>query len=426
MQREPPSDSLQVIMRLCIHRGSSQIGGSCIEVEAEGVRLLLDLGLPLDAGEADPRLLPDIKGLRDDDPSLLGIILSHCHRDHWGLIPLTANVPLFLGAATERIMRAASDFVPGGFAPVASGHLLDGKALSIGPFNVTPYLVDHSGYDAYALLIEAGGKRLFYSGDLRSHGRKGALFERLVRRPPQKIDVMLMEGSTLGRIDESAVFATESEIEEQLVNEFRSADGIVLVSASAQNVDRIVSIYRATKRTGRTLLVDLYAAEVLHATGNPNIPQSFWPHVAFFTPAIQRVHIVKNSLFEELDRHKANRIFPEQLARRAAEMVMLFRPHMLADLERANCLANARAIWSQWDGYLENGQGSALRKKFEAQGIPMKVVHTSGHASIPDLKRLAIALNPKMIVPIHTFHGARFPELFENVVVQEDGNWWQA
>ncbi|CAN0621699.1 protein of unknown function [Burkholderia multivorans] len=30
-------------MRVCIHRGSKQIGGSCIELEAKGQRIVLDL-----------------------------------------------------------------------------------------------------------------------------------------------------------------------------------------------------------------------------------------------------------------------------------------------------------------------------------------------------------------------------------------------
>ena len=34
-------------MHVCIHRGSKQIGGSCVEVESRGQRILIDLGLPL-------------------------------------------------------------------------------------------------------------------------------------------------------------------------------------------------------------------------------------------------------------------------------------------------------------------------------------------------------------------------------------------
>lgn len=34
-------------MNLTIHRGSKEIGGSCVEVESQGQRLLIDIGLPL-------------------------------------------------------------------------------------------------------------------------------------------------------------------------------------------------------------------------------------------------------------------------------------------------------------------------------------------------------------------------------------------
>ena len=96
-------------MRFCIYRGSKQIGGSCVELESEGAHIVLDLGLPLDVEAPSGVFVPPIEGLRSPVPSLLGIVLSHGHRDHWGLLPeIPGNVPLFMGAATERIMRAAS------------------------------------------------------------------------------------------------------------------------------------------------------------------------------------------------------------------------------------------------------------------------------------------------------------------------------
>jgi ribonuclease J len=54
------------------------------------------------------------------------------------------------------------------------------------------------------------------------------------------------------------------------------------------------------------------------------------------------------------------------------------------------------------------------------------VIHTSGHASIVDLKRLATALAPDMLVPVHTFEGDRYPDLFgSNVSLRADGEWWE-
>ncbi len=60
--------------RVRIHRGAQQIGGTCVELDAAGQRIVLDLGLPLDAEDATRELLPDLGGLRSPDPSLRAIV----------------------------------------------------------------------------------------------------------------------------------------------------------------------------------------------------------------------------------------------------------------------------------------------------------------------------------------------------------------
>ncbi len=414
-------------MRVRVHRGTQQIGGTVIELEASGQRLLLDCGLPLDAEVDDAAVIPAVPGLTEPEASLLGMVLTHGHRDHWGLLPRAhPALPIYMGRATERILAAAAPFVPDVQTIKAAGYLCDGQGLTIGPFAVTPSLVDHSAYDAYALTVEASGRRLFYSGDLRGHGRKSQLFEAMVARPPQRIDAMLLEGSSLGRLGQYDRFPTEDEIEARLMERIRTSSGIVLIAASAQNIDRVVSIYRATKRSGRTLVVDLYAAEILRATERATIPQTTWPDVVLFTPQHQRVKIKNEGLFHVLDQHRNGRIFPEDLAAAPGRFVFLFRGSLLADLKRANCLAGARAIWSQWAGYLNDERGKGLVAALAEIGLDLEVIHTSGHASIADLQRLARAVAPRSLVPIHTYDAARFPELFDNVVVRRDGEWWEA
>jgi ribonuclease J len=415
-------------MRVCIHRGTKQIGGTCVELETSGSRVIVDLGLPLDAPEADAALVPQISGLREHDPSLLAIVVSHGHRDHWGLIPKARpDIPTVMGRATERIMRAAADFVPDGFAPNAWKHLESGKLIQIGPFAITPHLVDHSGFDAYALEIEADGRRLFYSGDLRAHGRKSVLFERMLKKPPKNIDVMLMEGSSLSRLGDEEAFPTEQALERIFIERFKTTPGMVLVACSAQNIDRIVTIYRAAKRTGRTMIIDAYAAEVLKATGNEHIPKPVqgWSNIAVYIPQWQRIQLVKKGIAPIVDSYRGFRLWPEQLTEHAPHSVMLFRRWMFRYLERAKALNGASVIWSQWEGYLKEGSGAQLEADCKARGIPFEVIHTSGHASIADLKRLAAAVSPKVLVPIHTFGAERFPELFDNVALKNDGEWWK-
>lgn len=386
---------------------------------------MLDLGLPLDADGASDDLLPDVAGLRVEDPALRAIVLSHGHGDHWGLLPLCRpDIPLAMGAATARIMRAAAPFVPNVFVPNVSFELNDCKTFQIGPFSITPYLVDHSAYDAYALLIEAAGRRLFYSGDIRAHGRKSGLFERLVSKPPRDIDTMLMEGSSLGRLDEHTQFPTEADIEARLTENF-SQPGFVILSASAQNIDRMVSIYCACKRSDRTLLLDLYAMEMLRATGNERLPNVGWPNLSVYVPEYQRRQIARNKRFDLLEPYKSARIYRERITEIAEWTVMLFRPAMARDVEAANLWDGARAIWSQWDGYLKDGPGAKLKADFVIRGVPIEIVHTSGHASISDLKRLSNAMQPRKLVPVHTFEGDSFFKYFDNVTRRSDGEWWE-
>ncbi|WP_442919154.1 hypothetical protein [Methylobacterium sp. Leaf118] len=170
---------------------------------------------------------------------------------------------------------------------------------------------------------------------MRGHGRKGALFERLLREPPRDIDTLLMEGSSLGRLDPDRTFPSEDEIEARLVALFTEAPGMALVAASAQNIDRVVSLYRAAKRTGRTLILDLYAAAVLAATGNPRIPQSNWPGVAVFVPHHQRAHVKRTGRVDLLTAHGHNRAYAEDLPALAPRVARLFRHSLLADLDRA-------------------------------------------------------------------------------------------
>ncbi len=58
--------------------------------------------------------------------------------------------------------------------------------------------------------------------------------------------------------------------------------------------------------------------------------------------------------------------------------------------------------------------------------MTLEAIHTSGHASIVDLKRLAEAMAPDVLVPVHTFEGDQYPELFgTNVSRRMDGEWWE-
>jgi ribonuclease J len=61
----------------------------------------------------------------------------------------------------------------------------------------------------------------------------------------------------------------------------------------------------------------------------------------------------------------------------------------------------------------------------ERSDIFMTHIHTSGHASVSDLKRFAEGLNPRVLVPIHTFHPENYHSIFPRVETKEDCIWWE-
>lgn len=410
-------------MQVCIHRGTKEIGGTCIEIESGGQRIVLDVGLPLDVVDSDALPLPSVSGFEAPDVSLLGVIISHPHQDHYGLAyRLPAETRFLIGGAARSILLAADVFTPEGASFENVTLLEDREPIALGPFTITPFLVDHSAYDAYAILVEAEGKRLFYSGDVRAHGRKGRLFERLVHDPPASVDVLLMEGTTIGR--QAQAFPTEAALETRFVELFQQTDGMPLVWCSAQNIDRLVTIMRACIKTSRQLIIDMYAAHVLRATGNDRVPQASWDQVKVFLPRSQKRQIVRSGRFDIAASYRASRIFPEQLANAAATSVMLVRPSMLEELADARCITGARLICSMWSGYLRDPKTQPLHTWLSLHGIPLDECHTSGHAAVPDLQRLRHAFPNSPLVPVHTAEPASFEELFGNTQLHDDGEWW--
>jgi ribonuclease J len=390
---------------------------------------VLDLGKPLSAGRDDVVPLPGVAGLAEGgDPTLLGVLLSHGHADHWGLVPqVHPSVPRYCGRATAEVLRAAS-FWGLGTDLQETGHLRDREPVALGPFTVTPYLVDHSAYDAYALLVEAGGHRLFYTGDIRAHGRKAALFERLLADPPRGIDVLLMEGTNVRPVGDELEkpVASETEVELALAETLRSTAGLVVVLSSAQNVDRLVTAYRAAKRAGRTLVVDPYTADVARATGNPNIPVPGpdWPLVRVYVPQRQRVRIKESGEFHRAAEVKPQRLFAEDLTAHPERYALYgaFSSEVARFVREGVLTSSSAVIWSLWDGYLVEPSGRRLVDSLAPVGLELVHHHTSGHASCADLQRLVDALRPDRVVPIHTEHADAGPGPLD---LQADGAWWQ-
>lgn len=413
-------------MQLIIHRGAHQVGGSCVELSHMDSTILLDVGLPLDSrfGDDPESNMPQplFGEIRQGIKKINGVLLSHAHMDHYGLAGmLPPGIPLYCGPASADLMDLTSKISPHNMKPFTPRFFNDRETFSIGSFSITPYLVDHSAFDAYGFLISAGGKSLFYTGDFRAHGRKEKIFDKLINDLP-KINVLVMEGTMIGpRSDDLSL--TEKELEERFVQLIQDAPGIVMVSTSSQNIDRLVTIFRATMRSQRLFIIDFYTAEILERLGKyANIPQASWSRIRVCYPQLLARRFEKLGLTDILARHRQNGIPWTRLKEIEDRAVMLIRPGFLFDIEKYLSLKNATWIYSMWPGYFKTSKSlSKLQAYFDNKGVRTEYLHTGGHAKKDDLIKMVDTLKPSMLIPIHSFHSEKFKDDFTNVRLVKDG-----
>lgn len=434
-------------MNIKFYRGTHEIGGTCAEISTKNTRIIIDVGLPfeLENGEDLP-LLEEVyglspgeilrQGIAKDVPGLYrwdannkppdAILITHPHLDHFGLLPfVNPAIPLYMSAGTKLMIGRVSNLFNKVAQDLKDVRPLDAWApFTIGDFRIKPFLADHAGFDARSFLIEADGKRLFYTGDFRGHGKKSIAFDKTVERPPRDIDYLIIEGTQIEGGD--SPYKTETDVEDAIVDIFEKTKGVVFINYSSQNIDRIVTIYNACARAKRAFVIDPYTAYVLSiAKELPDAKKV--PHMYSDPCDLFRIFYAQGKYTDTLAETKLLFGFPKKAKigydeiREKAQGIAIRDTYFIRKrLKELGMLTGAAFIYSQWEGYLEK-EGSE-KSFWDEAGIPIQQVHVSGHATLDELGRFITALNPKHVIPFHTPAPEKFRELFgDKVLSVSDG-----
>lgn len=397
-------------MKAKIYRGTKEIGGTCVELTADNGKILwVDLGAPLD--DKNPNI--DYADNKVD-----ALLISHPHQDHFGLMEkVRTDVPIYIGELSLDLINATKIFrdIP----------LLSGNFKKIKPwikftiadtFIVTPFLTDHSTPEAFAFLIEADGKRIFYSGDFRATGRKNIVFKKQVEKPPENIDLLLIEGTMVERTNH--LYLTEDNVEDAIYNIIKSQTNLSFVISSAQNIDRLISVFRACKRIGKYLVIDVYSAWILEMARkqSKNIPAIEWQEIKVFDHPNQ-LEKIKDKQFDDFRKRVIVQRIGNAVFQTPSDFVYFVRCPNEKLVNKLRSKGTINIIYSQWEGYLKEEHKTFCTDYINTlkmdSNVSFQSIHTSGHASIQDLMKFAKAINSKKIVPIHTAFPEQFKKEFE-------------
>jgi ribonuclease J len=378
-------------LKIEIIRGQNQIGGSVIKLSTDQTSILLDAGKEISD-------IPNHEVLEDlvNESDLDAILISHYHEDHIGLVmDQSLKTPVFMGNEAFAIIEESLRY-KGKQGIQHVSYYEHNKSFIIGDMTITPYLCDHSAFDSYMFLIESENKRVLYTGDFRSNGRK--VFSDLLTCLPGFVDVLIIEGTMLSRPQGNN--KTETQIEEEARRVISNTKGPVFILMSSMNIDRLVSFYRAMNKTNRLFLQDLYMAMITRSIGGrvPN-PSNFDKVHVFVTRGYDDGHF-RRTMFSQFG---LKRIGKERISK--APFVMCVRGSMgnyLLKLSQLISFKDGVLFYSMWNGYKAKPDMKMFLDECSRLGLSIIDLHTSGHADVGTIKCLIDKVNPKAILPVHT------------------------
>lgn len=368
-------------MKLCIHRGTHQIGGIAAEIATETTRILIDMGdeLSLEPGFVSAPL--HIPGVTDANGRCDAVLFTHYHGDHTGqMLRIRPDIPLYAGALAKDIMRLSSahswkkdEVLCKRIETIRT--FSAGMPFLIGDIQITPFGIDHSAVDSYLFLIEADGKCILYTGDFRLHGVRGKTMDKILDRRIGKVDAIITEGTTVSRTDGKNV--TEWELQARVRNYLQQYKYVFVLCATT-NLDRIFALARAVPR-GKYCICDDYQKMLVETVSK------HWSGISSFyeMPKLLSFKHHPPARFAEL----GGLMFVRANSKFGA-IICQYDP------------AQSILLYSMWDGY-RTKPGSTI-PDFLALTDTWETLHTSGHASPEDLRHVIEKADPQLVIPIHT------------------------
>lgn len=380
-------------MKLCIHRGTHQIGGIAAEISTASTRILIDMG---DELSLDPNFVSaplNIPGVTDGNGHCEAVLFTHYHGDHTGqMLRIRPEIPLYAGALAKDIMRLSSahswkkdEALCKRIETIRT--FSAGVPFLIGDIQITPFSIDHSAADSYLFLIEADGKRILYTGDFRLHGVRGKTMDKILDRRIGKVDAIITEGTTVSRTDGKTV--TEWELQARVRNYLQQYKYVFVLCATT-NLDRIFALARAVPR-GKYCICDDYQKTLVETVSK------HWNGI---------------SSFYEMPKLLSFKYHPPARFAELGGLMFVRANSKFEAIIRQYDPTQSILLYSMWDGYRTKPDSNI--PEFLSLTGTWAELHTSGHASPDDLRHVIEKADPEIVIPMHTDAPQKMQTLCQN------------
>lgn len=384
----------------------NQIGGCIVFISTEKTKIMIDYGENLPGYvEQDEE-----KDVNWNAEMVDAVFFTHYHGDHIGrFMEIPVDIPLYMGTVTRRILlniqatlrntevvKALSDYK-------RIHELSANKTVYIGDIKITPYLVDHSAYDAYMFLIETPDKIILHTGDFRNHGYRGKALIPMIRKyitnyGQKPVDILIMEGTMMSRQDEKVY--SEAQMKTDAIRLFNKNRYVFLICSST-NLDSLATFYQAAQSYHMGMYANKYVYSQLKT-----FSETAGLHTSLYK--FQYTYPVDfDSILPGLN------ITQEAFMRKNGFLIIIKAEEKYDKWVKQFVDLNPIVIYSMWEGYL-NPMKNAYNKEMHdfVEKNHAIYMHTGGHAPASVIAQVINEINPReAIIPIHTEHAEAFYNL---------------
>lgn len=240
--------------------GLDEVGKNMYCLEHDNELIIIDAGVKF-AEEGLPGIdyvIPDYTYLKNNQDKIRGLIITHGHEDHIGGIPFllqTLKIEFIYASplATAMIKRKLEEkklLNATKFIEVQPDSSFKTKYFNIGFFNT-----NHSIPESLGIIINTPNGRVVSTGDFKfdlSPVGEPADFQKISFLGETGVTLLLSD-STNAEVPSFSI--SEKEVSKSVQEEFRKADGRIIVATFASNVHRVQQIVEAAVKFNRKILV---------------------------------------------------------------------------------------------------------------------------------------------------------------------------
>jgi ribonuclease J len=383
--------------------GLGEIGMNCLALEqADGI-LIVDCGINFpDDDRGIDVLHPSFRYLEERAERISGVFLTHGHEDHVGALPFLLSrlkLPVWgprhaLKIAERRVRERFRRYPPLAmdFRPA-----LPGQVYKVGPFEVEPVRVSHSIVEATALAIRTAAGVVVHTGDFKFDPNppdgEPTDEKRLEEIGDAGVELLLSDSTNIGNASSSTGGASsEAIVADALEALITRAPRRVLVGLFSSNVQRLISLGAIAERTGRRIVL-LGRSLRSHVETAQELGHLRWESNVRATDA-------------ELSRLRPTEVMVLAGGTQGEVGSALTRiagaPHPAFGLQTGDSVILSCRVIPGNERRVSRMFNQLLRQEIELFTRSNEPnVHTSGHASRPELSRMMELTRPRCFIPVH-------------------------